>query len=148
MNEALRTAHRLGHRGGLVLCLTSAALAAGLILSGAVPPGAATPGGLQQEVGYLLTGLVFLAAAWVWWRSGRALEAFRGLPEARRPATLLRECLMYSAALLVSSFCGLAYWALVGRSGTRHVWGFILLGPVLFLALAPRYDRWVRPLEG
>jgi hypothetical protein len=37
---------------------------------------------------------------------------------------------------------------LVGTQGTRHVWGFILLTPVLFLALVPGYDRWVKQLEG
>ncbi|MFN7956905.1 MAG: hypothetical protein U0P46_01055 [Holophagaceae bacterium] len=146
--EALRAAHRRGHLLGLALCLGTPALVGGLILSGAVPPGQEASEGLYQQVGYLFTGLVFLAAAWVWWRSGRKLGAFRSLAEGERPATVFRESLLYATAFEVSSLCGLAYWALVGTHGGRHVWGFILLTPVLFLTLVPRYDRWAQQLEG
>ncbi|NWJ40144.1 MAG: hypothetical protein HXX12_04140 [Geothrix sp.] len=146
--EALRSAHRLGRLLGMALCFGTPTLVAALVLSGTVPPGRESPGGIYQQVGYLLTGLVFLSAAWVWWRSGRALGAFRRLPEAERPSTVLRESLLYAAAFEISSLCGLAYWVLVGAQATRHVWGFILLTPVLFLALVPGYDRWAEQLKG
>jgi len=146
--EALRSAHRMGRLLGMALCFGTPAVIAALILSGTVPPGRESPVGIFQQVGYLLTGLVFLSAAWVWWRSGRVLSGFRALPEAERPTRVLRESLLYAAAFEVSSLCGLAYWVLVGTQATRHVWGFILLTPVLFLALVPGYDRWAKQLEG
>jgi hypothetical protein len=46
-----------------------------------------------------------------------------------------------------SSLCGLVYWILVGNLGYRHVWGFILMTPLLFLVLVPRYTQWVKALE-
>jgi hypothetical protein len=98
-------------------------------------------------VGYLFTGLVFLSGAWVWWRSGRALREFKDLPEGRRPAAILREGLLYAVAFEASSLCGLVYWILVGSHAARHVWGFLLLTPLLFLALVPRFDRWAKSLE-
>ena len=146
--EALWSAHRTGRLLGMALCFGTPVLVAALVLSGIVPPGQAAPEGFYQQVGYLLTGLVFLSAAWVWWRSGRVLAGFRELAEEKRTTTVLRESLLYAAAFEVSSLCGLVYWMLVGTQGTRHVWGFILLTPVLFLALVPGYDRWVKQLEG
>jgi len=146
--EALKLAHRTGSLLGMALCFGTPALVAALIVSGIVPPGQESPEGFYQQVGYLLTGLVFLSAAWVWWRSGRVLAGFQELSEGRRSATVLRESLLYAAAFEVSSLCGLVYWMLVGSQGTRHVWGFILLTPVLFLALVPRYERWAGRLEG
>lgn len=137
----------MGRLLGMALCLGTPALVAVLVLSGTVPPGRESPEGICQQVGYLLTGLVFLSAAWVWWRSGKILGGFRELPEASRPAMILRESLLYAAAFEVSCLCGLAYWMLVGAQAVRHVWGFILLTPVLFLALMPGYDRWAKQLE-
>jgi hypothetical protein len=46
-----------------------------------------------------------------------------------------------------SSLCGLVYWILVGAHSPRHVWGFILLTPILFVALMPRMERWRLALE-
>jgi hypothetical protein len=118
-----------------------------LMLAGAIPPGAQAPVGFYQDLGYLFTGLVFLAAAWVWWRSGRALRAFRTLPGPRRAAFVLSEILLYAAAFEASSLLGLVYWILVGSQAARHAWGFIVLTPVLFAALVPRYGRWEKALE-
>jgi hypothetical protein len=112
-----------------------------------VPPGTQVPEGIFQQIGYLFTGLVLLAAAWVWWRSGRVLRTFKAFPEVQRRAVILREGLLYAAVLETSSLCGLAYWILVGDHAVRHVWGFILLTPMLYLALVPRYDRWAKALE-
>ncbi|HJV48111.1 MAG TPA: hypothetical protein VJ549_02430 [Geothrix sp.] len=145
--EDLRKAHRLAYALGLMLCLGTPALITGLILSGVVPPGQERPEGLYQQVGYLFTGLVFLSGAWAWGRRGRVLRGFKALPEARRPAVLLRETLVCSAAFELSSLCGLIYWTLVGAQAPRHVWGFIILSPVLFLALTPRAHHWMETLE-
>ncbi len=146
--EPLRSAHRMGYLMGLVLCFGTPGLIGALVLSGMVPGGSQDLEGVHQQVGYLFTGLVFLAAAWVWWRSGRMLSDFKDLPEAERPAKVLRETLLYAAIFEISSLCGLIYWVLVGHRATRHVWGFILLTPLLFLTLVPGYDRWVKHLEG
>jgi cytochrome b len=138
----------MGYLVGLVLCFGTPGLIAVLVLSGMVPGGRQEPEGVHQQVGYFLTGLVFLSAAWVWWRSGRMLGDFKDLPEAERSAKVLRETLLYAGIFEISSICGLIYWMFVGHHAARHVWGFILLTPLLFLTLVPRYDRWVKHLEG
>lgn len=143
--EAVRSAHRLSYLMGLGMCLGTPSVVGALILLRVIPPGTAPVEGLILQVGYLLTGLVFLAAAWVWWRSGRMVAGFQQLPAAQQPPLLLREGLAYAAACEVSCLCGLVYWALVGTQATRHVWGFIALTPVLFLTLVPRLSRWVGP---
>jgi len=132
---------------GLALCLGTPALIAMLILTGAVPPGTQAPVGLFEQLGYLFTGMVFLASSWSWWRLGQVLRGFKALPEVQRAPVLLRECLLAAAASEGSSLLGLVYWCLVGTHATRHVWGFILLTPLLFLALVPRWERWVRALD-
>ncbi len=143
----LRARHRTAYGLGLALCFGTPGLIAMLILSGVVPPGTQAPLGFYQDLGYLFTGVVFLSAAWVWWRSGRALRAFRTLPESQRAAFVLSESLLYAAAFESSSLLGLVYWALVGSHAARHAWGFIVLTPVLFAVLVPRCDRWEKALE-
>lgn len=145
--DDLRIKHRMAYGLGLGLCLGTPGLIALLILSGAIPPGPQAPEGIYQELGYLFTGLVFLSAAWVWWRSGRALRTFQALSAPQRPAFVLTETLLYAAAFESSSLLGLVYWALVGSHAARHAWGFIVLTPVLFAALVPRPDRWEKALE-
>jgi len=146
--EALRSAHRVAYGAGLALCLGTPGLIAALLLSGSVPAGTQPPEGMILQVGYLFTGFVFLSATWVWWRSTRALQAFRDVPEVRRPSVILREVLISALALEPSCLYGLIYWMLVGSRSPRHVWGFILMTPLLFLALVPRFSRWARALDG
>ncbi len=146
--QDLRSAHRWAYGMGLALCLGTPGLMLVLLRTGVIPPGTQVPEGIIQQIGYLFTGLVFLTAAWVWGRSGKTLHEFKALPEARRSAVILQEGLLYAVVLETSSLCGLVYWLLVGGHGVRHVWGFILLTPVLYLALMPRYDRWSKALEG
>lgn len=146
--DPLRTAHRRAYFLGLALCGGTPAVVALLLLSGVIPPGTQPPEGLPQQVGYLFTGLVFLSAAWVLWRSGQVLRGFGTVAEAQRPLVVLRECLLYAAVLDLSSLCGLLYWALVGSHAGRHAWGFVLLTPALFLALVPREGRWRKALAG
>jgi len=132
---------------GLALCLGTPGLVSALLLSGVVPAGSHLPEGIYLQLGYLFTGLVFLSATWVWWRSTQALRVFKERLEAQRPAMILQEVMVDAAVLESSSLCGLVYWLLVGNHAPRHVWGFILMTPLLFFALVPRYARWVEALE-
>lgn len=138
----------MAYGAGLALCFGTPGLISALLLSGVVPAGSQRPEGVYQQLGYLFTGLVFLSATWVWWRSTRALASFKDLAEAERPATILREALLGAVVLESSSLGGLVYWTLVGSHSPRHVWGFILMTPLLFLALVPRFKRWEAALEG
>jgi hypothetical protein len=146
--DPLHAAHRTAYALGLALCVGTPTFISILLLSGWVPPGTQSPEGFYQQVGYLFTGIVFLAAAWVWTRVGQVLRGFKALPLAARPATVLREGLLWAALLETSCLLGLAYWILVGHQAARHAWGFILLTPALFLGLVPRYGAWRRAAEG
>ncbi|HEY3270989.1 MAG TPA: hypothetical protein VGJ89_07245 [Geothrix sp.] len=145
--EPLRATYRLARLMGLALCLGTPALIGGLILSGLVPPGEQLPEGAYLQLGHLFTGLVFLSAAWVLWRRGTVLRPFHRVPGARRAGVVLRETLLYAALFELSSLFGLVYWILVGKHAARHVFGFIILSPLLFLALAPRLSHWVKASE-
>jgi len=145
--EALQPSPRVAYGVGLALCLGTPGLIAVLLLSGAVPAGTQPPEGVLRQVGYLFTGFVFLSATWVWLRSTRALQTFREVPEARRPSVIFRETLISALALESSCLCGLIYWMLVGSHSPRHVWGFVLMTPLLFLALVPRSSRWAGALD-
>ncbi|WLT32891.1 hypothetical protein [Geothrix sp. PMB-07] len=131
----------------MALCAGTPAFIALLLLTRVVPPGSQAPEGGAQQVGYLFTGLVFLSGAWVWSRRGRVLRGFKSVAEAQRPSLILRESLLYAAAFEASSVWGLIYWTLVGGQAARHVWGFLLLTPMLFLALVPRFGHWAKRLE-
>lgn len=145
--DAIRAAHRRAWSLGLGLCLGTPGVLAVLLLLKVVPAGSQPLEGPVLQVGYLFTGFVFLSAAWIWGRMAQVLQGFKGLPEARRPAVVLRECLLGAAVFELSSLLGLVYWLLVGALSPRHAWGFILLTPVLFLGLVPRLDRWMNALE-
>ncbi|HEX4844718.1 MAG TPA: hypothetical protein VFV26_00775 [Geothrix sp.] len=147
VSGSLAVAHRQASLVGWALCAGTPALIGGLILSGMVPAGEHRPEGVYLQLGYAFTGLVFLAAAWVLWRRGTVLRDFHRVPGPRQAPILLRETLLYAALSELSSFYGLVYWILVGRHGERHVFGFVLLAPILFLALAPRLDQWVKAAE-
>ena len=141
-------AFRPAYTAGLALCLGLPPLAALLLLTGAIPAGDQPPEGLVQQVGYQLTGLVFLAAAIVFSRRTRAFARLAALPPADRPAAARRECLMVASLLQVGVCCGLAYWAMVGTHAPRHAWGFLLTTPMLYVALVPRPARWAKASEG
>jgi len=136
---------------GLALCLGTPALLGALILAGVVAPGEERPEGVYLQLGHIFTGLVFLSAAWVLWRKGTVLKAFHQVLEAHRAGVVLRETLLYAALFELSSLYGLVYWLLVGRYAARHVFGFIILSPLLFLALAPWRRHWLEaagPVSG
>lgn len=145
---ALESAYRTAQLLGLTLCFGTPLVLVVLLVSGAIPPGRQLPMAAAQQVGYLFTGLVFLAAAWSFWRSGRILAAFSTLDPGRRPGVLLRETLTYAALAELSSLLGLFYWLLAGQVVGRHAWGFLLLTPLLFLGVVPRRTRWKQTLEG
>ena len=145
--EPLRATYRLARLVGYALCLGTPTLIGGLILSGLVPPGEQRPEGAYLQLGHLFTGLVFLSAAWVLWRRGTMLKSFHPVPGPRRAGVVLRETLLYAALFELSSLYGLVYWILVGKHAARHVFGFIILSPLLFLALAPRLGHWVKAAE-
>ena len=133
---------------GLALCLGTPALVAGLVLSGLAPAGTQRPEGTYLQLGHIFTGLVFLSAAWVLWRKGVILRTLPQVPEALRPGLALRETLVYAALFELSSLYGLVYWLLVGAHAGRHVAGFIVLPPLLFLVLAPRRRHWQAAASG
>ena len=145
--EPLCTACRLAYLAGLALCLGTPILVGALILSGLVPPGNHPPEGTYLQVGHLFTGLVFFSAAWVLWRRGAVLKAFPGVPAPQQAGVILRETLLYAALFELSSLYGLVYWLLVGTYAARHVFGFIVLSPLLFLAFTPRLRHWAKPPE-
>jgi hypothetical protein len=145
--ESLLTASRLARLVGLALCLGTPVLIGGLILTGLVPPGERLPEGNYLQLGHIFTGLVFLSAAWVFWRRGTILKGYHQFPEPRRAGVVRRETLLYAALFELSSLYGMVYWILVGRHAARHVFGFIILSPLLFLVLAPRLGHWVKALE-
>ncbi|HJV39293.1 MAG TPA: hypothetical protein VJ528_10675 [Geothrix sp.] len=145
--EHLRTACRQARLVGLALCLGTPILIGALILSGLVPAGNHPPEGTYLQVGHLFTGLVFFSAAWVLWRRGAVLKAFPEVPVSLQTGVVLRETLIYAALFELSSLYGLVYWLLVGAHAARHVFGFIVLSPLLFLAFAPRLRHWAKPLE-
>lgn len=142
LESVCRRARGLGALLGVGFPLLAGALMAG----GAIAPGSNPPEGPFLQLGHAFTGLVFLAGAWILWRRGQVLAGFRALPEGRRVLVIFRETLAYSALAGASSLCGLAYWGLVGRSAPRHALGFVVLGPLLFLALVPRLGAWRKAL--
>lgn len=146
--DPLQAACRRARWAGALLGVGVPVLAGAAAAGGMVAPGVNPPEGAFLQVGHAFTGLVFLAAAWILWRRGQVLAGFRTLPEARRAPVVLRETLVYSALAGTSSLLGLAYWGLVGRGATRHALGFMLLGPLLFLALVPRSGAWRKALGG
>lgn len=144
----LEKAYRVSLFVGMAMGFLSPLIISGLLLTGAVPAGRLLAPELIQQVGYLFTGLVFLAGAWSFWRSGRVLAGFRKVDPQRRPSVLLRTSLLFAALSELSCILGLIYWILAGAVAGRHAWGFLLLTPLLFLGVVPRKARWMKALEG
>lgn len=147
VSEALDAFSPRAYRAGLLLALGLPAATALLAFTGIVPPGDHRPDGPLLSLGHTFTGLVFLASTWSLWRRGRTLAAFPRVPEARQAGLVVRETLLCAVLAASSSLYGLIYWALVGRHALRHVVGFMVLTPILFLALATRPGTWRKALE-
>lgn len=144
---ALLPAYRRARAAGLVICVAWPLLLMALVATGAVRPGTAPMEGPARQIGYTFTGLVFLSAAWVTWRSGKVLKGFRDLAPALRPRVILRESLVYAAVFETSSLWGLLYWMMVGTAAARYVGTFMALTPLMFLFFVPRFYAWKLALE-
>jgi len=147
ISEDLRSTHRRIWTIGLSFCLLLPLLLLGLAEEGFLPPGTYPVEGVYQQVGYTFTGLVFLVAAWVAWRRGQVLKAFRTQAPAERPRILVRETLLYAVLAGTSALWGALYWVLVGWNAFRHVLAFLFLTPAMFLFFVPGLDIWVRALK-
>jgi len=147
-SAALDTAAQTAQVLGLALGFGSPLIVAGLMFSGAIPAGQFWPLETTRQVGYLFTGLVLLAAAWSNWRSGQVLAGFKNLQAGQWAPVLLRETLIYAVLSELSCILGLVYWVVAGVTAARHAWGFVLLTPLLSLAIVPRKARWKQALEG
>ena len=144
---ALLPAYRQARVVGLFICVAWPLLLMVLVATGVVKPGTAPMTGAALQIGYTFTGLVFLSAAWVTWRSGQILKGFRDLAPERRGRVLFRESLIYSALFELSCLWGLLYWMMVGQAAARYVGAFMALTPIMFLFFVPRFPAWKLALE-
>ncbi len=147
-SEALETAATTAQFLGLALGFGSPLVVASLMGFRVIPAGQLWAPDPTRQVGYLFTGVVLLAGAWGNWRKDRMLAGFRHLEAGLRARVLLRETVLYAALSELSCLLGLLYWMLAGVTASRHAWGFVLLTPLLSLAIVPRMSRWKRALEG
>ena len=145
--QAILPAYRQARVAGLVICVAWPLLLMVLVAIGVVKPGTAPLAGPAKQIGYTFTGLVFLTATWVTWRSGKVLKGFRDLAPDLRPRVVLRESLIYAALFETSSLWGLLYWMMVGTAAARYVGTFMALTPIMFLFFVPRFHVWKLALE-
>jgi hypothetical protein len=106
----------------------------------AVPPPAGDAA--VQQVGGTFTGLAFLAAAFVVWRSGRVRAGLAAVAPARRPGRVAREVLLYALLFALNAGYGILYAGLAGAPGARHARTFLALAGLLYLGLVPRWRAW------
>ena len=144
---ALLPAYRRARVAGLIICVAWPLLLMAMVATGGVRPGTAPLEGPAKQIGYTLTALVCLSAAWVTWRSGRVLKSFRDLAPELRPRVVLRESLIYAAIFETSSLWGLLYWMMVGTAAARFVGTFMALTPIMFFFFVPRFYVWKLALE-
>jgi hypothetical protein len=144
--KALHRAFQKAYGLGLVLCVCWP-LILQLLLGPLIKPGQNAPQGVLQQLGYTFTGLTFLAAAFVTWRSLRVRAGFAALDPSRRPKVLFREVLLYAALFELSCFYGILYWALVGGEANRYARSFIMLTSLMYFFFVPRWGAWKDALE-
>lgn len=144
--KALRRAFQKAYGLGLVLCVCWP-LVLQLLLGPLIKPGQNAPQGVIQQLGYTFTGLTFLAAALVTWRSLKIRAGFKTLAPARRPRVLFREVLLYSVLFELSCFYGILYWALAGGEANRFARSFIMLTSLMFFFFVPRWSAWKDALD-
>jgi len=117
---------------GLVVCvLWPLLLELGLTR---LPQGEASDPAVVQNLGHSFTGLVFLAAAFVFWRMRR----IKGHPPDFRNPVLGRETLLASLLFAGCSVLGVLYYGLAGPAGERHARSFIAVVPIMFFVFVPR----------
>lgn len=138
--QALRQARRWPYTLGLTLCvLWPIALE---ILLTRLPHGEPSDPGAVQSLGHTLTGIIFLAAAYTYWRKRRAMEALpsQGLPE--RCASLRQETLLAALIFGACSLLGPLYYGASGPAGERHARSYLAAVPIMFFVFAPRLSSW------
>ncbi len=141
--KALHRAFQKAYGLGLVLCV----LAPHPLPAAPSSSPKNAPQGVLQQLGYTFTGLTFLAAAFVTWRSLRVRAGFAALDPSRRPKVLFREVLLYAALFELSCFYGILYWALVGGEANRYARSFIMLTSLMYFFFVPRWGAWKDALE-
>jgi len=146
-NAALRKAFQWAYGLGLVLCVCWP-LILQLLLGPVIKPGQNPPAGVIQQLGYTFTGLTFLAAAFVTWRSGRERARLHRVEPALRPRIVFREVLLYAALFELSCLYGVLYWALAGGAANRYARSFIMLTSLMFFFFVPRLGAWTEAAEG
>lgn len=148
-DPGLKSAFQRAYLLGLALCVIWP-LMLQLLLGRTIQPGANAPAGPFQQLGYTFTGLTFLAAAFVTWRSQKMRGAFRALAPAERPRVMFREIVVYAALFELSSLYGLLYWMMVGQDpqGAQFSRTFLVLSSVMFFVFVPRLGAWQAAADG
>jgi len=139
--STLRRAHRGPYLLGLALCVLWPALLE--LLLGRLPQGEPSSPDVIQSVGHTFTGIIFLAAAYIFWRKRRAKAALGEQDPSAHAASLRRETYMASILFAVCSLLGPLYFGMAGSPGMRHARSYIAAVPILFFAFAPRVSSWV-----
>lgn len=143
---ALRRTFRLAYGLGALLCVVWPLALQGL-LGSFLQPGGLGPSAMLEDLGYTFTGLVFLGALLVHWRSRKVRAGFAVLAERSRPRVMAKEILLYSAIFELSALFGLLYQGLGGPGAERYARTYIALAPVMFLVFVPRLAAWQRASE-
>lgn len=138
--RSLHHARRWPYAFGLLVCvLWPLALEIGLTH---LPQGEPSDPTTVQTIGHTFTGLIFLAAAYIFWRKGRAREALANRAPSAKCASLRRETLVASAVFGACSLLGLLYYGVAGAQGERHARSYIAAVPIMFFAFTPRLRSW------
>lgn len=144
---ALLPAYRRARVLGLFICVGWPLVLMVMVATGVVRPGTTPLAESVKQIGYTFTGLVFLSAAWVTWRSGKVLQGFREVAPEHRPRVVFKESLIYAALFELSCTWGLLYWMLAGLQVARYVGAFMALTPIMFFFFVPRFYAWKLALE-
>ena len=143
LNKAFRFAYPLG----LAMCV-GWPLVLQLLLGTAIRQGSIPPGGVAQQLGYTFSGLTLVIAVFLTRRWTRIQKRFRTIPPEARPATLIRETLLYASLLEFVSLFGVLYYALGGPMAERYSRSFVALTTIMFFVFVPRLDAWHRASQG
>lgn len=143
---SLNRARRIPYGLGIVLCVLWP-LFLELMLT-RLPQGEPSSPPAVESIGHTFTGLIILAAVFVFWRRNRAKStlADQGLPA--RCASIRRETLVAAVVFGACSLLGPLYFGAAGARGERHARSFIATSPIMFFVFAPRARSWAsRPAE-
>jgi len=139
-HDSLEQARSGAHKLGIALCVVWPILLE-IVLS-KLPQGEASAPSVVETVGHSFTGLVVLAAAYIFWRRRRAAGLLSVQGPQGRAASLRRETLVASLIFGACSLLGPLYYGIAGAPGTRHARSYIAAVPIMFFAFAPRLSSW------